>query len=405
MMAVLAPGFIASGQALRLVGPGYADRLQHSRAGAALVQASSGGFETASQDTPRFQGAARRLLVEEARSNFLRNPLGEGATPGSGSARLPEYWQIDGTVPGITVLATGVEDGLPFVEVRFTGSSTFAIRFDAANPLTAISGQSYASSFFLRLTGGSLSNLLIQNNFITGGSAQSSLAVTPVDQPLGRQRTTWIWTHSGSAISLVNRLRFQAGGSFDVTLRIAAPQLEIGATATSPILPPAGTMAMTTRAADQPFWGHPLAFNAAGTLLLQAQLPQAAPAGLEQGLLQLDDGTDQNRLVLCNAAGGSSIQGFPVIGGAALAALSAGDMVPGQAFRIALAWSPAGLALCLNGAAVQSTSSSMPAALNRLLVGHASAALNKAANGEIAELHLSAARLPDSHLRAMTAAA
>ncbi|KAA2214682.1 phage head spike fiber domain-containing protein [Teichococcus oryzae] len=404
MMVPSLPGLAGSGQALRIVGPGYADRLQHLRDGAALVQGPSGMFADAAANTPRFQGGPNRLLVEDARTNLVRNPRGEGASIGSGITRLPAYWQIDGTVPTIHVIGTGTEDGLPFVELRFVGSSTFALRFEGGSMPLVTSGQTYVSSFFLRLTGGSLSNLLLQNNLIAGGNVQSSLALMPLNAPLGQQRSAHAWTYSGGAAALASRLRAQSSGSFDITLRLAAPQLEAGFSATSPILPAAEARIAALRTADRPVWAPALPWAPSGTLILHAMLPQPAPPNAEQGLLQLDDGGDQNRLVLANAAGGNTIQARLVGSGTDLGMVAGGTVAPGTAFRAALAWSPDGMALCLDGGIVRSVAGGPSSSLTRLLVGHASAALNRAANGEIAALDYSAARLPDASLQALTAA-
>ena len=130
-------------------------------------------------------------------------------------------------------------------------------------------------------------------------------------------------------------------------------------------------------------------------------LPQSAPAGLDQGLLQIDDGTDANRVVLQNAAGGNAVQALVVSGGSTLATLGAGSTVPGTAFRVALGWNAAGVSACLGGGAVQSWGA-LPAGLSRLLIGHASAGLGRAAFGEVGFLNLHSTRLPDATLQALT---
>ncbi|WP_420014339.1 hypothetical protein, partial [Teichococcus deserti] len=133
------------------------------------------------------------------------------------------------------------------------------------------------------------------------------------------------------------------------------------------------------------------------------RLDGAAAGASPAGLLQIDDGSDANRLLLRNAAGGSAIQALAVGGGATLATLAGGSMIAGTAFRAALAWSGSELALCLNGGTVQAAAATLPGGLTRLLAGHGSAGLTQAANGQLALLDYRPARLPNAMLQALSA--
>ncbi|MFC3126438.1 hypothetical protein ACFOD4_15340 [Pseudoroseomonas globiformis] len=410
VMALFSPGVLGAGQGLSVLGTGHPGRVGVTRPGSALVQDAAGAFQSAAINTPRFQGG-QRLLVEEARRNGLRNPRAVGALPGligSGGA-LPTFWSFEGTAPATTILGTGLEDGLPYIDLRMQGTDTFALRMEQPNGVSCSGGQRWTASFFARLLSGSLNNVGLQ--VALANYSVSSQAVlnhvfegfVPTGGGLGGQRQSISWTVPGSGTyGIANRLRLQSSGGFDLVLRLAAPQLELGATRSSPILPVAGVTAAAERAADVPIWAPLGGLGGSGTVVLAAMLPSTA-GDADQGLLQVDDGTDSNRLVLRSPAGAGSILAAADRAGLPQAAVNAGTVAAGMPFRLALAWAPDGLAVCLNGGAVQTAAASLPTGLARLLAGHAGVALNRAANGEIGPITYRPARLDDGWLRALTA--
>ncbi|WP_419896376.1 phage head spike fiber domain-containing protein [Roseomonas sp. USHLN139] len=408
-------GAVTPETALRLLGPGFTERLAVSRAGAALAQDAAGLWQPAAADTPRFQGPARRLLVEEARGNLLRNPRAEGAVAGTPGTPPTTWTTFNSAGLSLALAGTGVEDNIPFTDWRLSGTATAAgqvqVKFEAATRVVAAQGETWTGSFFARIAAGALpagivQALLIEYTAVGGFLSESGADIRAVTSaPLRGQR----WSHTRTLASastgrllLLFRTNIANAEVVDLTIRLGWPQLEKAGFASSPILPAAGTPAAASRAADAPAWQPAGGFGPEGTLLLQALLPR--PAGsTPAGLLQLDDGSDTNRLVLRNAAGGSAIQALAIGGGATLATLAGGTMVAGTAFRAALAWSGTELALCLNGGAVQTATAALPAGLTRLLAGHGNAALTQAANGELALLDYRPVRLPDAMLQALSA--
>src|SRR5690606_1798435 len=112
-----------------------------SRASSATYFDRTGILREAAANVPRvawLDSATPAVLLEGGGTNGVRNPRGEGAVigvVGSGGA-LPTFWGSENTA-GLTweVVATGVEDGLPYVDVRLHGtpSQTFVeLRFDGA---------------------------------------------------------------------------------------------------------------------------------------------------------------------------------------------------------------------------------------------------------------------------------
>ncbi|MFC4166670.1 hypothetical protein [Teichococcus aestuarii] len=398
-------GLPGAGIPLRALGPDHAGRVALSRAGAALVQDAAGLWQAAAADTPRFHGPARRLLVEAGRTNSLRNPRCEGAAAGT----LPSTWSLQGSPANLVLLGPAVLNGIPGFQLQVSGTGNglnTALTFDADTSVPTTATEIWAASFFVALTGGSLaglSNIQLSIRTAGGTASPSSLAVSP-GATLARPSLTTVM--GSGTTGLVPRFYFtqNAGAAINATFFLGAPQLERGEVATSPVLPPAGAPAASSRSADAPIWSPPGGLGGAGTVVVAGMLPNAAAFGASQGLLQIDDGTDANRLLIRNTSGGSEIFGVVDSGGATLAALPGGNMVPGTPFRAALAWAQGEVAFCLNGGTVQSAAVTPPAGLVRMLVGHASTALNRAANGEVALIDHRPLRLPDAMLQAVSAA-
>ncbi|MXP62762.1 hypothetical protein E0493_05270 [Roseomonas sp. M0104] len=416
-IAIGLPALVADLNALRVLGPGHPGRVVVQRGGTALTLDPAGAYQAVGSDMPRFQGAAQRLLVEEARTNALRNPRGAYAgTAGFPTANPPDYWYTY-TSPGVTIsfVATGSEDGIPYVDadiVATSGAYGCRVVFEGNSQVVCAPGQVWTSSFFMRLLAGSVGNVSFTHRVMERAANGTFIASTdiganaPTAAPLTTQRARATRAIGDpSAARIVNGVDFNASSAFSARLRFGLPQLELGGVATSPMLPAAGSFGPASRAADLAVWAPPGGFGGSGTAVIRAMLPAAAPFSASQGLLQIDDGGDANRLLIRNTSGSATVHGVADSGGSTLAALSGGNMTAGTPFRAALAWAPGELAFCMNGGAVQSAAISTPAGLSRLLVGHGSSALTRAANGEVELIDFRPARLPNAMLQALSAAA
>lgn len=407
-------GALGGGSALRVLGPDNPGRIAFSRGSTAMNPTDNPGFIATAADTPRFSGSARRLLVEGARTNMIRNPRFEGASaPGTS----PTYANLTATGGGLTltILGTTAEAGMPCLDLLLsgtaTGSGVLIPTFENMAGIAAATGQTWTAGLHIRQVSG------------TAGRVSSRVEVRPSDSgntvlngfqsgdtlttaSWGRSTVTGQLTASGAAFVRLNwRISYTSGVSYNEVIRIAFPTLEQAPFASSPMLPPAGTLAAAERAADAPIWAPMGGFGPQGTVVIKAMLPQLAVFGASQGLWQIDDGTDQNRLQLRNTSAGSAITGVVDINGVTVATLSPGNMTPGTPFRAAFAWAPGDQALCLGGGAVQSAGAALPAGLTRMLLGHASAQLNRAAFGEVELVDYAPTRLPNAFLQAMAAAA
>jgi hypothetical protein len=202
--------------------------------------------------------APKGLMSEPQRTNSIRNPRAEGAVVGT-PGTLPTNW-VQATATGITpsVIGFGSENGIPYIDLQISGTSTGgANNIQAeANIIAATPSQTWTSSVSLRLVAGSFTN--VQQIRLIGGDnivSQTSTAISfPTSAPLAAQRYSFAWTTNAGAVTTLvypcglNIISF--AGAVNFTLRIGAPQLELGGFPTSIILPGVGTPAVTTRAAE-----------------------------------------------------------------------------------------------------------------------------------------------------------
>jgi hypothetical protein len=226
-----------------------------------------------------------------------------------------------------------------------------------------------------------------------GGVASTGVSIHPQlsTARLGTQRysvsRTLANVGANVAIARLACIFSAVAGAFEFRLRIGAPQLEQGAFASSPILPAVGTPAASTRGA------------------IFAALPgQAAPAGLDQVVVQIDAGTDANRLLLRNPAGGNDLRlTRQVASGAMVDATSLGNQVPGTSFAGWMSWDGAGGARAqLRGGAVQSVAG-VPTGLTSGRIGNRADGL-RALGGAVIALDEIPFQLSDTDAAAALAA-
>ena len=248
-----------------LVQKNFADVVTFTRASTGTYFNSAGTLTTAAINEARFDYnpstlAAEGLLIEESRTNSIRNNTMVGAAAGT-PGTAPTNWVVATNPDGLAreIVGTGIQNGINYLDIRWSGTSgaggTVTIsNFDLNNVIAAANGQTWTTSFYVALVGGSLTNistLTLGTRFNDNTGAQVTTGTTSVlTLTSSLSRFAVSTTATDATTAFVNGAlvaNFVNSSAVDFTLRIGLPQLEQGAFATSVI--PTTTTALT-RSAD-----------------------------------------------------------------------------------------------------------------------------------------------------------
>lgn len=254
--------FMRSGQ-----GVPAADVIGFTRSTSKLAQDKAGNWQSFGPDVPAVTD--RGLLLEPARTNAIRNSAGVGAASGS-PGTLPTNWTRyvgGGLTAGIGV--SGTERGLPYVDLTLSGTTTSAngtqISFDSPTGIAANIGQTWTQSVFLSVPTGTLTNIsYLRINLIevaANGSTLGTLYGTNIRDSLSatpqRFSETQTLVQPGTAyLRPVIEIAYGNAATITMSLRLAAGQLELGSTPSSPIITMSSAL---TRNADGLVLAHPSA--------------------------------------------------------------------------------------------------------------------------------------------------
>ena len=206
-------------------------------------------------------GGTRGVLIEEGRTNRIAGARC-ACTPGvigSGGA-WPSGWSHAGSglvaAGGTVTLSNTTENDIPCIDVDVVGTSTdFRIFFVGNTTVAAAQNQIWSLSLFGRITRGALNTALqkaaIRSNASNGSGiaiTTGSIALTGTLSRFELQNGAFASASTAYVIGYVGAT--SAGTPVDCTIRIGAPQLELGSFATSPVLPPVGTPGISVRSAD-----------------------------------------------------------------------------------------------------------------------------------------------------------
>lgn len=375
-----------------------------SRASTAYIDDAAGNWVQAAANVLRRSN--KGVLIEEARTNSIRNNSMQGAASGS-PGTAPTNNTIAGSVDGLTrtINLVGQENGIDIIEVRWVGTTSAAqtnrafFSFENTTQIAAVSGQTWNSSVFASVAAGSLSGLTITHGPIenTSGGAYVSGQFTPMAPTSSLTRFSSTRTLSGGTTAFINSgifFSYASGVAVDITLRIGWPQLEQGAFATSPIRT-TGTAA--TRAAD--VITAPLTAIPAATIVGIGQSMVPGTISSNQFLGSVSDGTFNNRATLGRNGSGNI---FALYGAGSITALSA--LAAGYATRFAAAGGITAndVAVSLNGASppVNLTANPFPT-VNQMQVGMSGAGTGQL-NGYIERLVVYPTRVPNSRLQELS---
>jgi hypothetical protein len=236
--------------------------------------------------------------------NFIRNSAAAGAVVGTPGTLPTNWWQNNNTGFAASVAATGIDSGMDYIDLLFSGTSPsngsqININLEAVGVIAAASGQTWVGSVFWKLSGGSTTNVSAFNLGLLGVSAGSvveafyNATTFPgaswqrliATGTLANATTTSIY--SGLAVTM-------SAGPINFTLRLAWPQLERGSIASPPQRTVAGTVGVNSvgeivTLKAPPIFGNAFTLYAAGA---------SFPASGNPIVLDVSTGASANRALL-----------------------------------------------------------------------------------------------------------
>ena len=297
-------------------------------------------------------------------------------TPGT----LPTNWYTFTVLTGLTrqIVGTGTENGITYIDIRLSGTpsaaGSFSISPDLTNVTAAASGQTWISSYYLKLAAGSLtgvsSTAVSVEEYNSGGSFltgtfTATAALTGAALPTQRYSATRTLNQATTAFVTTTTIVNLSGAAIDITLRIGLPQLEQGAFATSVI--PTTTTALT-RSADVASVNtlSPWFNSVAGTLYAESSVNYTIPATTFPLAASLNDNTVNNRIEVGYVTSG--VSSFEVTtGGVAQAAMY--PAIASQTRKTAGVYDANDFAISTNGSAPLTDTSGTVPTVTRLGIG------------------------------------
>lgn len=379
-------------------------RFVDGRVTCALASAStrvneSGVNETVAANTPRltFDAATGQCLGkmgEEGRTNSIRNNTMLGAVVGvvgSGGA-LPTNW-INSAACTLEVIAIGVDAGVNYVDLKFSGTTTGSssrIFFDATTTIAASTGQTWAASQYLKLVAGSLTNISSPSVYVRESTAggtnliASTGAATPTSALTRFEHIRTLTDATVARVVSAFSINHSTGVAIDITVRIGLPALELGNCVTS-VIPTAGSA--VARAAESAYlsgsnfssW-----YKAAGGTIVVDGVTAGSGTHTVSNFWSIDDGTSLNRIGVSHSNAG--ICGLDVYVAGSLVASIGIAATLGTRVRIAATFTAGGYAISVNGSAVSTGAAAALPVVDRMHIGAGHGGTSRHLNGRIRNL-------------------
>lgn len=393
------------------------NRITFTRASTATFFNSVGVLTSAAINEARFDYnpstlAPQGLLIEEARTNGIRNNTMVGAVAGT-PGTVPTNWAS--TNIGLTreIVGTGTENGVNYIDIKFSGTTTGQfgnIVFEPNNGVAASASQSWTGSAYIKVLAGATTNLSSVGMVLyyfnsTPAFLSATTAAASVTSTLTRFTVTATTPASTAFVQPAFYFTTTApsGQAIDITLRIGLPQLEQGAFATSVI--PTTTTALTRSADVASMTGTNFSswYNASEGTFVAQYLPSAVAAStVPQSVIHVSDGTVTEQLQLYKRANVDVSTRYRVdVGGVNSAFLNLGTFTATQT-KAAITYKVNDfVGIKSGGSLVTDTAGGVPAP-NKMDIGTELTGL-ASINGYIQRITYYPTRLADAQLQALTA--
>jgi hypothetical protein len=410
----LVPGNVAAGTVYAQVPTSGTGDLTFTRASTATRTNSAGTIVNVATGVGRIHyrnadgslSSTGRLLLEPQRTNSIRNSTMVGAVAGS-PGTLPTNWNVtSGAGLTQTVVGLGSEIGIQYIDLRFNGTaSASSLRFvtDTTSGVAATPGQIWSNSVYAKLTAGTMPFITLRNVYRTSGGAAISTPNQQFNLTSSLTRSAFTDAAAPATTAFLQQevlFTLTIGLTYDFTIRIAAPQMELGAYATT-FIPT--TTAAVTRLAD-------LA-NKSGISSLIGQTEGTMYTEVYIGQLQgavartfIDVGTANNRIFLGFTGGASNTVRLQIDTAAGAGAVDFRAVVSSSGtIKVAAAYKNGDCALYVNGVAgTQILNNSFSfTTLSNLVLGQTISG-TALLNDSIAQAALFPTRLTNAQLAAIT---
>lgn len=385
-------------------------RMTVTRSGSAWTFDSTGTLVSVAANTLRIwhdPTTLQRLgfLQEESRTQSIKNSSATGGVAGT-PGTVPTGWSAYSSGSGISRdLAYGTENGMPYAQIRIYGTASGVISgvllsFVGAGDIPASNGQTWTGSLYIKQTAGASKQVnLTASERDAGGVLLGSTGPTfTATSSYARQTATRINTNGSTALETLE-VRFNAtnGEVIDATYRIAVPQMELGAWATSPMLT---TSAAITRNTDQ------VAVTSLGAWFNSAEgtmFVDFTPLGIGtlQTTVYFDDTTANERMGIRSSAGANAM--LMVDGNVTQAQSTLGTIVAGTAYKSAMGWKLNDVAGCQNNGTVQTDTGCTIPTVTRMYVGSRQTSGTDPHSAIFRKVKIYATRKSNAEIQAMTA--
>jgi hypothetical protein len=252
----LVPGNVAAGTVYAQVPTSGTGDLTFSRASTATRTNSAGTIVDVATGVPRIHyrnadgslSSTGRLLLEPQRTNSIRNSTMVGAVAGT-PGTLPTNWANVNAGLTRTVVGVGTENGLPYVDVRFNGTASatnLSLRFEGNTQVAASNGQTWTNATYIKRVAGDVLTGVLGFSLRDSGGGSIANVTSNITLSQTLQRFSVTQTISAPTTAFIIPLfdfNVNIGQTYDFTIRIAAPQMELGANASTYI--PTATTAVT----------------------------------------------------------------------------------------------------------------------------------------------------------------
>ena len=319
----LVPGNVAAGTVYAQVPTSGTGDLTFTRASTAtrtnsagtIVDVASGVGRVHYRNADGSVSSTGRLLLEPQRTNGIRNSTMVGAVAGS-PGTLPTNWERTSGGLTQTIVGIGTENGLQYIDFNYAGtaSGTLTLFYETLAQIVASNGQIWSNSFYAKLISGTADSfvLVIRELSSIGGNLGTGTQTFSPSSNL--QRFTFTRTNANALTAFIRPglfVNLTNGATYDFTIRIAAPQMELGAYATTFIKTSTAAVTRVVDAASKTGISS-LINSPQGSLLIEGR---SFLNGGSFRLFSISDGTSGNRITVGWSSVSSTLLAFMILGG------------------------------------------------------------------------------------------